>query len=248
MEQHDPVSVTAEYPAYQLFMLVLCVVALLSVAAQNVFTLAPEISRVLDFADDAVCAIFLVDFALSIRRAKHRWKYLVTWGWLDLVSSIPTLDLARWGRLARVARISRVLRGVRATKLLTRVVLRRKRQNTVVAAALAALLLIFASSTAILRFETLPDSNIKTAEDAVWWAFATITTVGYGDRFPVSTEGRVVAGILMTAGVGLFGVFAAALAAWFLEPEEQASETELTAIRREVEAMKAALDRMAPPG
>lgn len=55
--------------------------------------------------------------------------------------------------------------------------------------------------------ETAPESNIKTAEDAIWWAFVTITTVGYGDRFPVTTEGRIIAALLMTAGVGLFGTF-----------------------------------------
>ena len=60
------------------------------------------------------------------------------------------------------------------------------------------------SSIAILQVETDPNSNIKTAEDAIWWSYVTITTVGYGDKYPVTTEGRIIAVILMTVGVGLF--------------------------------------------
>lgn len=148
--------------------------------------------------------------------------------------------------MGKAGEISRVLRGLRATRLLTEVVLQKRSQSTFIAAALLALILVIASSTAILHFENLPESNIRTAEDAIWSAFATITTVGYGDRYPVSSEGRVVAGILMTAGVGLFGVFSAPLAAWFLIPEGQATNNELVALRAEVAALRRAVEALAP--
>ena len=77
--------------------------------------------------------------------------------------------------------------------------------------------MVIFSSIAILQVETDPNSNIKTAEDAIWWAYVTITTVGYGDKFPVTTEGRIIAAVLMTVGVGLFGTFTAFLASWFVE-------------------------------
>jgi voltage-gated potassium channel len=67
---------------------------------------------------------------------------------------------------------------------------------------LVALLLTVFCSIAILHFENDSNGNIKTAEDAIWWAFVTITTVGYGDRFPVTSEGRIIAAVLMSAGVG----------------------------------------------
>jgi voltage-gated potassium channel len=60
----------------------------------------------------------------------------------------------------------------------------------------------------------------QTAEDALWWAYVTITTVGYGDKFPVTSEGRLIAGFLMTAGVGLFGTFTGFVASWFVEGRE----------------------------
>jgi voltage-gated potassium channel len=61
-----------------------------------------------------------------------------------------------------------------------------------------------------------PNSNIRSAEDAIWWSYVTMTTVGYGDKFPVITEGRIIAAVLMTAGVGLFGTFTANVSSWFV--------------------------------
>jgi len=71
------------------------------------------------------------------------------------------------------------------------------------------------------RLTNPPNSNIKTAEDALWWAYVTITTVGYGDRFPVTTEGRLIASLLMTAGVGLFGTFAGYISSLFIQTNQK---------------------------
>ena len=60
-------------------------------------------------------------------------------------------------------------------------------------------------------------ANITSAGDALWWAFTTVTTVGYGDRFPVTTEGRAVAVVLMVAGIGVVGAVTAAVASWILD-------------------------------
>ena len=229
-------------PSYQIFMLALCVVALGAILAQNAFRLDPEIERVLHYADFAICVAFLFDFFVTLWRTPDRWRYFRTWGWIDLISSIPTFDVARWGRLARVARLLRILRALRATRVLRKVMSQQRRQSTSFAAAFIAFLLILGASTAILHFEP-PDSNIKSAGDAVWWAFTTITTVGYGDRFPISTAGRVIACVLMTAGVGLFGAFSAALAAWFLVPEGEAAESEIAALRAEIAALREAIER-----
>ena len=74
------------------------------------------------------------------------------------------------------------------------------------------------SSVAILQFESSdPNSNIKTAGDAIWWSYVTITTVGYGDKYTVTTEGRVIAAILMTVGVGIFGTFTAYISSLFVK-------------------------------
>jgi len=234
-------SVKPSSPAYHLVMLVLCLFALGLLAIQTVVRLDPQVRLVLQYADNVVCLIFFVDFLVSWWRAPDRTRYLVTWGWLDLLSSIPTVNVARWGRIGRVVRIFRVLRGLRATKLITTVILRRRAEHTFLAASLLALLLVVFCSIAVLEFETAPESNIKTAEDAVWWSFATITTVGYGDRFPVTAEGRFIAVVLMAAGVGLFGTLSGFFAAWFLETDTE-KISEIDALREEIAALRRAIE------
>ncbi len=69
-----------------------------------------------------------------------------------------------------------------------------------------------------------PSGNIKNFSDGLWWAFTTITTVGYGDRYPTTTEGRILAVFLMVLGISLLGVVSATIAAWFvrlMQNEEQ---------------------------
>ena len=61
-----------------------------------------------------------------------------------------------------------------------------------------------------------PSGNIKNFSDGLWWAFTTITTVGYGDRYPTTTEGRILAVCLMILGISLLGVVSATIAAWFV--------------------------------
>jgi voltage-gated potassium channel len=85
--------------------------------------------------------------------------------------------------------------------------------------------MIIFSSIAVLNVENRPECNIKNAEDALWWACTTITTVGYGDRYPITTEGRIVGVFLMMAGVGLFGTFTGFIASWFMQKShDQATE------------------------
>lgn len=232
--------------SYQLFMLALSIATLLGVAAQATLRPSSEVERLLQWGDTFACAIFFADFLVSLRRAPDKWRYLRTWGWLDLVSSIPTFDMARWGRAARIARLLRLLRGIKAAAVLTDALLTRRRQSAFLAASLTLLLLVITASILVLVVETDPASNIKSAEDALWWSVTTITTVGYGDRFPVTTEGRGIAVLLMAAGVGVFGVLSGLLASWFIEPTRTAEERdedleELRALRAEIAELKSLL-------
>jgi voltage-gated potassium channel len=182
----------------------------------TIAVLPPEISSLLTLIDDGICVVFLFDFIIRFRRAEDRLSFM-KWGWIDLVSSIPAIGVLRAGRVFRLLRLLRILRAVRSTKLLIAYTFQNRKRGTFSAVAVISVLLVIFSSIAILNVETAPESNIKTAEDAIWWAFVTITTVGYGDRFPVTTEGRIIAALLMTAGVGLFGTFTGFVASWFME-------------------------------
>lgn len=228
---------------YQLFMLVLCLYALLALAMHSFLALGEETRRLLEWTDNVVCLLFLLDFVVSFVRAERRWHYLVTWGWVDLLSSIPTVDPLRWGRAARILRIFRVLRGVRATKLIATFLLNRRAESTALSAALISLLLLVFSSIAILQFENIPEANIHGAGDALWWAFVTMTTVGYGDRFPVTVEGRIIGGLLMTAGVGLLGTLSGFVAAWFLTPNREKQGSELEHLRMEIRQLRELIEQ-----
>ena len=197
--------------------------------------------QVLEWADTAVCLVFLIDFLVQLFKAQSKLQYL-KWGWIDLVSSIPTIGMLRWGRLVRVVRIMRLLRGVKSAKTIAEYLTARRADSAFAAAAFIAMLTVVLSSVAVLHFERdAASANIKTAEDALWWACVTITTAGYGDRYPVTTEGRIVAVIAMTAGVGLFGTFTAFVAKWFIQPRDQQREDQLQSIQETLQRLEAQL-------
>ncbi len=228
---------------YQLFMLALCIFALLALAVDRFVQLSPDTQRLIQYADFVVCMMFLLDFGYSLATAKNKTRYFITWGWIDLLSSIPSVEALRIGRAARIMRVFRVLRGAKATRVLSSAVLERRAQNAFLAAALVTLLLLVLASAAIMSFEDVPEANIKGVEDAIWWAFVTITTVGYGDRFPVTSEGRLIGALLMTAGVGLFGTFSGFIASWFLAPQNKESRSEIESLRQEVTALRLAIEK-----
>jgi voltage-gated potassium channel len=222
-------------------MLILSVLAIVATAVEVVLPLSPDAKKIVEFADTVVCILFLLDFVAMLFRAKNRLRYMYTWGWLDLVSSIPAVNVLRWGRLARVARILRVLRTIRSARVLTSFIYERRAQSTLLAALLATIILVTAGAVSILYFEQSAEANIRTAEDSIWWAVGTVTTVGYGDRYPVTTEGRMVAAFLMAAGVGLFGTLSGSVAAWFLSPGKGEPQVDLKAIQDEIRELRDAL-------
>lgn len=214
-------------PLLDLVILVLSVYLLGAILADTFFKLPVETHKLLHYIDTGICFIFLFDFFVRFYRAPNKLKFM-QWGWIDLLSSIPAVDFLRMGRVYRVIRVLRIIRAFRITHYLIMHIFQNKAKGAFTSAAIFAIMLIIFSSIAILQVEHAPDSNIRTAEDAIWWAYVTITTVGYGDKFPVTTEGRLVAAVLMTAGVGLFGTFTAYVASWFVvtEQKEQKEEEE----------------------
>jgi len=225
-------------PVYLLFMLALSCLAIGILAVLSAATLSPGARKILETADTLICVLFIADFLVSLARAENRKRYLVTWGWLDLLSSIPTVDALRVARFARIARILRVLRGVRAAKVITSAIVERRAQAGMVATVLFTSVVVILGSIAALQFETAGGGNIATAEDAVWWSLTTMTTVGYGDRYPITTEGRLVAACLMICGIGLFGVLSGFMASWFVAPVGEKRDSEIAALRSEVQEIR----------
>jgi voltage-gated potassium channel len=176
---------------------------------------------VLTILEDSLCAIFLFDFFRSLRLASNKWAYFLKGGgWLDLLGSIPFSAFAIF-RVARLFRIVRLLRRMTGGEL-RRILFSRLAQSTLLFTLVIALILVFTISYGVLLAEqNAPGANIKTYHQAVWWAFVTITTVGYGDYYPVTGEGQFMAIILMFFGLGIIGVLSSYLASTFISRQSR---------------------------
>ena len=205
-----------------IIVVILSIYVLGALLVDSVTVLPKETTRLLNYIDNAVCLFFFADFCIRLYKAEDK-KQFMKWGWIDLISSIPMVDFLRAGRLLRLIRLLRVIRAFRSTKRLVDHIFANKAKGALTSVSVIAILLVIFSAIAILQVEKDPASNIKTAEDAIWWAYVTITTVGYGDKFPVTTEGRIIASVLMTAGVGLFGTFTAYVSSWFVAEDKNKS-------------------------
>jgi voltage-gated potassium channel len=111
-------------------------------------------------------------------------------------------------------------------------ILRHRKLFRVLLAALA--LLILGAWLAMLFESKAPHSNIHTFKDAIWWAVVTVTTVGYGDRYPVTEGGRAVAVILMFVGIGLIGTLTATVASFFMQEHTDANKEQLKAAHEDL--------------
>jgi len=229
---------------FQLVVLALSVVVLGALGADTIFKFPPAISNVLEVFDTAVCVLLLVDFGMRFHKAPSKLAFL-KWGWIDLLASIPYLPCLRYGRVVRILRVIRLLRAIRATQKISALLLRNKVQTGATSVVLAAFLLIIFCSVGVLICEQQnPGANILTAEDALWWSVTTITTVGYGDKYPVTTEGRIVAMILMVSGIGIFGTFSGLAAAYFFHTKQKDAEREESEILARLQKIEEKIDRL----
>ena len=144
--------------------------------------------------------IFLGDFAFRLKTAQSRRRYFFQeWGWADLLASLP-LPQFKILRLSRLFRAGRLMREHGGRKMLKDFLEDRAGSALLVVLFLLVLVVEFGGMFVYLADRSSPDANITTASDAVWWAYVTVTTIGYGDRYPVTNAGRAWALVVMAAG------------------------------------------------
>lgn len=201
--------------SYQVIILAMSLYVLFALGVETLFDLDDATRRILHTMDLIVCFVFFYDFCYNLKKAKSKREYL-KWGWLDFLSSIPIITPLHYAGVARVVRIIKLLRGLRSLKQVVKYIMTRRKESAFWAVLVSLLTLIQFSSIGILHFEQDVNAMINSPEDALWWSFVTITTVGYGDIVPVTSGGRVIAAILMSFGVGVFSLLTGFAASWFL--------------------------------
>jgi voltage-gated potassium channel len=227
--------------AYDLFILGIAIYSMVILVAL-LFPLSLHIRQALVILDDWLSLIYLFDFLRSFIRAPSKLGYMKL-GWLDMLAAVPLFPFAlpsyfHFVRLVRLAQVAIILGKVHARDL-WRQVLRRRAETTFLTVAFIALVLIGVASVTVLLAESQArHANIITGGDALWWAISTVTTVGYGDRYPVTEFGRVTGVVLMLVGISVFGALTSYLASAFLSPRMRREDTELTEIKAELAEIK----------
>lgn len=204
------------HPAWQLCMLILSLYALGSLSLEALFVTDPEIQRVLTTVDVFVCAVFFADFLVLLFSAPSKRRYMLSWGWIDLISSIPMIDALRWGRLARVMRIIRILRAVKSLRVIGSYVRASPFETLSVMIFVTVFVSFSVSAGLILEFERGHDSALRTSADALWWSFLSIMNAKGGFHLPVSPEGILNTVYLNKIGLLLFAYVNGSIVAWLI--------------------------------
>ena len=193
---------------------------------------SPELRAAATILNWIIWLAFCADFALRWA-AERRWRFLRS-AWFDLALIVltPPFGVPESLQGARSLRVLRLLRLLRAGAM-AGIGLRSARRAF--GARKFHLVALFATATVLLGaagvfvFEAGQNRSIGDFGDAVWWAIVTATTVGYGDVSPVTTEGRIIAVLLMLTGIGVIGIFTATVASFFFEQERDSGSAELLA-------------------
>ena len=177
----------------------------------------PDLDQVIAITDTIYILIFALDIARRLRVAEDDRAYVLRgYGWLDVISIIPLLRITR---LLRIIRVFRLVTRIGGPEAALRAFFANRATGGLLLVFLIALIVLEYGSLAILWAErTSADANILTASDAVWYLIVTMSTVGYGDRFPVTELGRFFGVIILVVGVGVFGTLTGFLAKMFMAP------------------------------
>jgi voltage-gated potassium channel len=209
---------------YELFVAAVSILSVFNMILSDIPGVDPDAVNVVLIINSVLTLLFIFDFSLRLATAPSRSSYFFrNYGWADLLAIFPAL------RIFRVFRIYKAYRLVKkyGMSYITSYISKSRAQSAVYILVLMVILIIEGGGFMILSAESkAPSANIQSASDAIWWAYVTITTVGYGDRYPVTTVGRIVGILVMTTGVAVFATFAGLISSKLLAPPEKEDEVQ----------------------
>ncbi|HEY5981356.1 MAG TPA: ion transporter [Microlunatus sp.] len=209
---------------YEIFIGILSVLSILNLVLAYAVRGDADLQTVLQVMNALFSVIFLIDFTYRLATAPSRGAYFFRhFGWADLLASLP-FPQAKMLRVFRLVRVTRLLRTV-GVRTVARSLVQDRANSALLTLLLLGILVLQFGSLGILYLEQYaPGANIRTASDALWYTIVTISTVGYGDQFPVTNAGRFLGSLIIIVGVGIFGTFTGYLANLFLSPRKTTTE------------------------
>ena len=204
---------------YDSMMLILILYVLTEISLEVILPISQKNLLILSWIDFGICVLFLADWIYFFVVAEKKGAYVKS-RFIDLISSIPFIQVLRPLRLLRFVRLIRGLRMIRGLKgaiPLFRIIFKNPLRSAL-SVYLFLTMIIFAYCTVgLYNFEVGINNELDGLDDVIWMGFTTLTTVGYGDLYPITQGGRIMAGILVMTGMGLFGLLTAEIAAVLLE-------------------------------
>ncbi len=207
-------------PGYEIFIAALSVLSIVNLVL--VFVIQDQdLDYVLAIMNVPITIIFLIDFLYRLKSAPSKSNYFWrNWGWADLLASLP-FQQTKILRLFRLVKVYRLLQDY-GTRNIIRSLIKDKAGSALLSLLFIAILVLEFGSLLMLRLEAnVEGANITTASDAIWYIIVTMSTVGYGDQFPITNPGRVLGTVIIVVGVGIFGTLTGYLANLFLSPRAQ---------------------------
>src|SRR6195952_2605916 len=204
---------------YEIFIGILSILSIVNLILVYAVVHDESLQAVLAVMNGLFSIIFLGDFIYRFVTAPARWTYFFKhFGWADLLASLPFPQF-KILRVFRLIRVYRLLEEIGPKKIWRTLVRDRAGSALMVLLLLGIFVLEFGSLTMLYIEKDAAGANITSASDAVWYIIVTISTVGYGDQYPVTAAGRICGAVIIVIGVGIFGTFTGYLATLFLTPK-----------------------------
>ncbi|MBF9018754.1 MULTISPECIES: ion transporter [unclassified Oceanispirochaeta] len=203
---------------YDFIMLFLIIYVLGQLAIEIIVPFRESTSLILSRIDFTICIIFLTDWFYFLFKSESKKLYIKK-NWIGLLASIPFTQILRplrFFRLFRIAKSFRLLKGLRGASPLFRFLLKNKSRSALSIYLFLTTIIYSYCSLGMYNFEKGINESINGFPDVLWMSFTTLTSVGYGDIYPVTGGGRIMAAILVITGMGLFSLLTAEFATLIL--------------------------------
>ncbi len=209
---------------YELFIAAVSILSVFNMVLAYVPGIDPDAINVVYIINLVLTLLFIYDFGLRLATAPSRSFYFFRdYGWADLLATTPMLRILRLFRIYKAYRIIHKS----GTHYIMTYLSRQRAESALYILVLMVIIIIESGGFLVLQAERSSlSANILTAGDAIWWAYVTITTVGYGDRFPTTATGRIVGILVMTTGVAVFATFAGLISSRLLASPVKEDESQ----------------------